>query len=169
MLARPSFPFTPLTACVCASTCAGEEPHSGIVASVTGTVVTCVEDERLEFQASAAVWRCSWLGSLMPWVCARSPASSSHGRPAHRAGAAMSTHAASCSRPGGGGSSKSSHSQTAGACTAPGAALAVHTHTHREHGGCYATCWKSGGAQQQLSLHACSAHPPSVLHPWHAH
>ena len=35
---------------------AGEEAHSGIVAGITGgspTIVTCVEDERLEFQACA--------------------------------------------------------------------------------------------------------------------
>jgi hypothetical protein len=44
-------------ACCC---CAGEEPHSGIVASISSgnpALVTCVDDERLEFQVG--VWgRC---------------------------------------------------------------------------------------------------------------
>ena len=33
--------------------CAGEEPHTGIIAAITDSkpsVVTCVEDERLQFQ-----------------------------------------------------------------------------------------------------------------------
>lgn len=36
---------------------AGEEPHSGIVASITSgnpALVTCVDDERLEFQVGSS-------------------------------------------------------------------------------------------------------------------
>lgn len=45
----------PLTTCKCI---AGEEPATGIVASITPgnpTLVTCVDDERMDFQASSSV------------------------------------------------------------------------------------------------------------------
>ena len=45
----------PLATCKCI---AGEEPATGIVASITPghpTLVTCVDDERMDFQASSSV------------------------------------------------------------------------------------------------------------------
>ena len=47
---------------------AGEEPHSGIIAGITGgspTIVTCVEDERLEFQVCAHAVATRWGGECI--------------------------------------------------------------------------------------------------------
>lgn len=51
---------------------AGEEPHSGIVAGITGgslTIVTCVEDERLEFQVCAQGVQDYFRGPECEYMC----------------------------------------------------------------------------------------------------
>lgn len=53
----------------------GEEPHSGIVAAVTSgnpALVTCIDDERLEFQVGSSV-ACGrgWVGCIAAAVLAQ--------------------------------------------------------------------------------------------------
>ena len=59
----------------CCLHAAGEDPHSGIVASITNgnpCLVTCVDDERLEFQVSSLADAIEW-GGVGQW-CAMQPA-----------------------------------------------------------------------------------------------
>jgi hypothetical protein len=83
---------------------AGEEPHKGIVASIsTGSpaVVTCVEDERLEFQVG---WPAGWLAGRLAgwpgWPAARLLLADQR----HRCGGAIAAAAAAASQLPGAGS-----------------------------------------------------------------